>query len=210
MLPLLLLLALLNDAGIKWPDCRPPNPTPAAALSEVQRLEFERFAFGNAELPAPSLPDELPVEAEPLLAELLPELAAVEAYVASVNQRVDAEEVALMLCVAAAEAGLDPWLLAAIAKHEATFDPHARGEAGERGLLQILPVHKANFPAAGCDWDDPLDQLRFGAAMIAGSLERGASLKAALQPWSVRADALAEYARLQKLHGDSLNSEAGS
>ena len=40
---------------------------------------------------------------------------------------------------AARETGLDPWLIAAVARQESTFSADARSPAGARGVMQLLP-----------------------------------------------------------------------
>jgi hypothetical protein len=137
----------------------------------------------------------------PDAASTAPDLAAlVEAYILSVNPHCkDAALAADYIARAANESGIDWRLLAAVARYESTFDIHARGGAHERGLLQVHPVHKARFAKAGLDWDSECDQVRFAACvMLAPNMAKG--LRAALRPWAVRARALREYARLQKLY----------
>lgn len=128
----------------------------------------------------------------------------IEAYIISVNPRCkDAALAAEYLARAASESGLDWRLLAAVARYESTFDVHARGSAGERGLLQIHPVHRPRFAKAGLDWNSAADQVRFAACvMLAPNVERY-GLKAALRPWAVRSRALREYARLLKLYANT-------
>lgn len=44
-----------------------------------------------------------------------------------------------------------------IVRCESTFNPHAVGSAGERGLTQVHPVHRPRIEAMGFTWDDMFD-----------------------------------------------------
>jgi hypothetical protein len=123
-----------------------------------------------------------------------------EAYILSVNPSTkDAALAARYLVDASYEAQLGwGWkLLASIAHPESHYDIHSRGNAGERGLLQIHPIHRKNFKPAGLDWDNEYDQVLFGATMLAISERKGYSLHRTLQPWSVRELAIKEYRRIR-------------
>lgn len=69
---------------------------------------------------------------------------------------------------AAAEAGIDPLLLAALVRAESNFRPGAVSRAGAMGLTQLMPA-----TARGLQVDDPFDpaqNLRGGATYLAGNL----------------------------------------
>ena len=168
------------------------------------RLEFH--SFGWEDVP----PEIKPEEVESIMDTLLPELPHVSAYIASVNPSVDADKVAAVICMSAAEQGLDPWLLVAIARYESTFRLDAIGGAGELSLLQVHPCHEPKFAAAGCKWGDPFDCTRFGAMMLGTSLKKGWSLHKALSPWAVRPKALKLYATMDRATGDGLAREGGT
>lgn len=64
-----------------------------------------------------------------------------------------------------------------------TFDPHSTGDAGERGLMQIHPVHKERIARMGFTWDqmyEPGPNLEVAAAIYAESGWR---------PWTCRSAA---------------------
>lgn len=146
---------------------------------------------------------------EPVLELLYPERQYIADYVAGVNPTVDASDVASIICMAADEQGLDPWLLTALARYESTFQINLRGKGGkdssgirgEHGLLQVHPCHERRFKDAGCRWGDPLDSTRFGAMMISTSLAAGRTLYRSLSPWAVRARALRAYAQMERATG---------
>ncbi len=75
---------------------------------------------------------------------------------------------------AAARAGVDPFLIAAVVREESSFYPLARSRAGARGLMQLLPQTARGMAARrglvfgnGELLDEPGPNLRLGAAMLA-------------------------------------------
>jgi hypothetical protein len=51
---------------------------------------------------------------------------------------------------------------------ESNYNPNVVGAAGERGLMQIHPVHINNLPAYGLTWDsmfDPYSNLQYAYAL---------------------------------------------
>lgn len=91
-------------------------------------------------VPAPDLPREIP---EPLPVEEVESLAS-ELGRDSSWRRVAGRH-AEALAAAAERNGLDPWLLAAVAKVESNFDPFAVSRAGACGILQLMPATAKRF-----------------------------------------------------------------
>lgn len=70
--------------------------------------------------------------------------------------------------------GLDPLLLLAVIQSESQFNPEARGDAGEIGLMQIMPSTAKWFcKKIGFPWNgdqtllDPVKNIQIGTAYIA-------------------------------------------
>lgn len=79
---------------------------------------------------------------------------------------------------AAARAGLDPFLLAALVKTESGFDPSARSAAGAQGLTQLMPATSQELGVR-----DPFDaqqNLAGGARYLKGDLQQFGSVDLAL------------------------------
>jgi soluble lytic murein transglycosylase len=75
---------------------------------------------------------------------------------------------------AAARAALDPFLVAAVAREESSYDPRARSRAGARGLMQLMPgTARPMAEARGLQWggggllDEPGPNLEMGTAFLA-------------------------------------------
>jgi len=117
-----------------------------------------------------------------------------EQFIHSINAEVDARAVAKELVFASYNANLSEpanyKLLLAIARYESTFDPDAVGDAGERGLLQLHPIHFNAVRAAGLDPDNFADCTLYAAIMLSTSIAKGKSLEQALEPWAVGERAL--------------------
>jgi soluble lytic murein transglycosylase-like protein len=74
-----------------------------------------------------------------------------------------------LIARAAQANGIDPALLAAVARAESGFDPRARSSAGARGLMQLMP---ARARALGItDPDDPAQSLDGGARYLRQQLD---------------------------------------
>lgn len=96
--------------------------------------------------------------AQPRLAEPtpLPEgYAAPAGYVLWVTGPYSAVEVPFAFAVQAV----------AVAQCESRFNPAAVGHAGEKGILQIHPIHRARMAEAGLDFESEADRLRYAVAL---------------------------------------------
>jgi len=163
----------------------------ASVLLVALVIALALLAYECAPSAAPMLPDDPVMTAK---------IEAATVYINSVNPEVNAREVARLLITASWEAGLDPgfWLLVAISEFETHFRLRRIGKGGERGLLQIHPIHKTSMRRAGLDFYAERDRLLFGAQLITGRLSKGESLPSALRPWTVHLDALRRFYGLQK------------
>ncbi len=90
---------------------------------------------------------------------------------------------------AAAEAGIPPWILAAVARQESTFEPEARSPRGAVGVVQLrrgTARRHARRLGLGRDPDltDPAVSLRLGAAELARLRGRLGSGEAALAAYN--------------------------
>jgi soluble lytic murein transglycosylase-like protein len=82
---------------------------------------------------------------------------------------------------AAASAGVDPRLLAALTWAESGFRAEARSHAGALGLTQLMP---GTARGLGVDPTDPAQNLRGGARYLAEQLERFGSAELALAAYN--------------------------
>jgi soluble lytic murein transglycosylase-like protein/outer membrane protein assembly factor BamD (BamD/ComL family) len=74
-----------------------------------------------------------------------------------------------------ARAGVEPYLLLAVARQESLFNPHARSGSDARGLMQLLPataVRLARRPREQIDLYDPKPNLELGALELKRLLNR--------------------------------------
>lgn len=142
-------------------ELRPPLPAEALAAAEL------------------SAQNGLTVDAIRWLRSGFPELGTVELAAAPEN----AVQAYLplrwreALLAASAEAGIEPWLLAAVARQESTFAAHAESSRGAIGVMQLLPsTARVHARALGFgpnpDLRDPGLNLRLGARELA-RLRRG-------------------------------------
>ena len=93
------------------------------------------------------------------------------------------------LRAAAAESGVEPWLLAGLARQESVFVAHARSSAGAVGVLQLLPsTARAHAIALGLGSRPPLEQpelnLRIGARELGRLLDRFGAVEPALAAYN--------------------------
>jgi soluble lytic murein transglycosylase-like protein len=93
------------------------------------------------------------------------------------------------LVTAARVAGVDPWLLAAVARQESVFRSNAVSPAGARGVLQLLPgTARPHAVALGLgphpDLFDPEHNLRLGARELGALLRRFGAVEPALAAYN--------------------------
>lgn len=93
------------------------------------------------------------------------------------------------LMAAARETGVDPWLIAAVARQESTFSAHARSPAGAIGVLQLLPsTARLHSRALGLgsrpDLRDPAVNIRLGARELAWLIRRYGAIEPALAAYN--------------------------
>jgi len=90
---------------------------------------------------------------------------------------------------AARETGVDPWLIAAVARQESTFNAHARSPANARGVLQLLPstarLHARKLGLGSRpDLEDPAINIRLGAQELAWLIGRFGATEPALAAYN--------------------------
>ena len=90
---------------------------------------------------------------------------------------------------AARETGLNPWLIAAVARQESTFSAHARSPAGAVGVLQLLPsTARLHARALGLgsrpNLEDPSVNIRLGARELAWLIRRFGAVEPALAAYN--------------------------
>ena len=93
------------------------------------------------------------------------------------------------IIAAARETGLDPWLIAAVARQESTFSAHARSPAGARGVLQLLPstarLHSLKLGLGSHpNLEDAAINIRLGAQELAWLVRRFGALEPALAAYN--------------------------
>jgi soluble lytic murein transglycosylase-like protein len=82
---------------------------------------------------------------------------------------------------AAAKAGLDPRLLAAMVCQESRFDPNAISRSGAIGLSQLMPE---TADGLGVDPHDPVQNLEGGARYLAWTIEEFGSIELGLAAYN--------------------------
>jgi soluble lytic murein transglycosylase len=177
---------------------------PAEANAEWQRLLRQRRPTRSEAISAAALADRAgsPNTAIRTLRQAFPELASV----AIAEQPADAVESYLPLrwtgsiVAAAAETGLDPWLIAAVARQESTFTATARSPAGARGVLQLLPStargHALRLGLGGRpDLNDPTVNIRLGAHELAWLVRRFGEVEPALAAYNAGETRIRRWSR---------------
>ncbi len=91
------------------------------------------------------------------------------------------------LVAAAHEVGVDPWLLAGLARQESLFTAHARSNRGAIGVLQLIPstarMHSRRLKIKP-DLLDPAINLRLGAHEIASLIDDYGAIEPALAAYN--------------------------
>lgn len=94
---------------------------------------------------------------------------------------------------------LEPTLLLAVVYRESSCDPHARGAAGDAGLMQLLPGGSAlagHRELTDAQLDDPRTNLSIGAAFLARVRDRcGGAPERWLSAYSGRRCGSSRYSR---------------
>jgi len=90
---------------------------------------------------------------------------------------------------AARDSGIEPWLLAAVARQESLFVPYARSPRGAIGVLQLLPstarMHARGLGIHGDpDLFDPEVNIRIGARELARLVRRFGDIEPALAAYN--------------------------
>ncbi|MBD3872609.1 MAG: lytic transglycosylase domain-containing protein [Acidobacteria bacterium] len=93
------------------------------------------------------------------------------------------------ITAAARESGLDPWLIAAVARQESTFSTNAVSPRGARGVLQLLPsTARSHAVALGLgktpNLHDPEVNIRLGARELGRLMRRFESVEPALAAYN--------------------------
>jgi soluble lytic murein transglycosylase len=90
---------------------------------------------------------------------------------------------------AAAEFGIEPWLVAAVARQESGFVPHARSPRGAIGVMQLLPgTARGHALALGLggrpDLEQPVLNLRLGSRELGRLLDAFGEVEPALAAYN--------------------------
>lgn len=91
---------------------------------------------------------------------------------------------------AGATHGIQPSVLAAVAKTESAFDPTAVSHAGAQGLMQFMPATAADL---GVDPFDPASAIDGAARYLSQNLRRFGSLELALAAYNAGPGAVQQY-----------------
>lgn len=109
---------------------------------------------------------------------------AVDPAMKEFARRPASEPIASLIATYAEQYALDPALLQAIIKVESNFNADAVSSKGAIGLMQLMPLTAAAFHVL--DPFDPNDNIRAGAALLRGLLDRfGGDLSLALAAYHV-------------------------
>jgi cell wall-associated NlpC family hydrolase len=95
-----------------------------------------------------------------------------------------------LFLAAGAKHGVSPKLLAAIAKVESNYNPHAVSKAGAEGLMQIMP---ATAKGLGVNPFDPAQAVDGAARIMAGNLKQFGSLPLAIAAYNAGGGAVKKY-----------------
>ena len=163
------------------------------ALDEWRRFRRQRGALPDEALAAAELASVrgVPNEAVRWLLAAYPQLGTIDMATAPAN----AVQAYLPLrwpdelVSAAREFGLEPWLVAAIARQESVFHATARSPRGAIGVLQLIPeTARGHARALGLertpDLEDPATNLRLGARELATLIRRFGAVEPALAAYN--------------------------
>lgn len=95
-----------------------------------------------------------------------------------------------LFAAAGAKYGVDPALLAAVAKQESGFSPRAESPAGARGMMQLMPEVAASL--AVDPWD-PAQAVDGAARLLRQNLARFGSAELAAAAYNAGPGAVAQY-----------------
>jgi len=98
---------------------------------------------------------------------------------------------------AANEAGLDPYLVAAVVREESSYHPGAVSRSGARGLMQLMPATARPLGGNG-DLDDPVLNLTLGARFLAGLLREFGDPRLALAAYNAGPTRLRRWWRARR------------
>lgn len=96
-----------------------------------------------------------------------------------------------LFAAAGARHGVDPALLAAVARTESGLDPQAVSPAGAQGLMQLMPATAAGLGVT--DSFDPAQAVDGAARLLRGHLDRFGSLPLALAAYNAGAGAVSRH-----------------
>jgi soluble lytic murein transglycosylase-like protein len=168
---------------------------PASQSGSDPAAEFPRFADSAARDPDPRVPraEDPSLAAASALTGAADSLAPVaqRRLVSFISERYgvelpDARSFVALASRVGMEVMLDPLLLLAVIAVESRFDPFAQSRRGAEGLMQIRThVHAERFERfGGRDAAfDPLANIRVGAELLKGLLEREGSTEGALKAY---------------------------
>ena len=107
-----------------------------------------------------------------------------------------------MIKQAAAEAGVPPALVKAVAKAESGFDPKSTSGAGAQGLMQLMPGTASGLGVT--DPFDPLQSLRGGAKYLRQQLDRfGGDYSKAIAAYNAGPGAVQKYGGIPPYRRDA-------
>ncbi len=109
----------------------------------------------------------------------------------AVGTSVDGVPYADLFQRAGARHGVDPALLAAVAKAESGFDPTAVSHAGAQGLMQLMPGTAAGLGVTNSF--DPEQAVDGAARLLAGHLDTYGSVELALAAYNAGPGAVNRY-----------------